>query len=428
MLLLRLLRAVVQAQWPLRLLRPFTGKFDPFSIQRRIDPYPGYAALRASDPVYFSPFLRSWILTRYDDIVAVLKDPRFSVQREGHIPAVLNPLPSLSADLQGFVRSSLLMLDPPNHTRIRSLVSKAFTLRMVERLRPRIQQIADELLDAAEVSGDFDLIRDYAYPLPLIVICEMLGAPVKDRADFQRWSTDLTVLLDPLSGGSLKQANASFSELSGYFRNLFAERRREPRDDLISALVAAEEQGDTLDETELGSICGLILGAGHETTSSLIGNSVLALLRNPGERERLLNDPGLLPSAVDEFLRYDPPVQATDRLALEDLEIRGAKIRKHQFCVLMLGAGNRDPERFEDPDRLDVGRRDNHHLSFSQGGHFCLGAQLARAEGEIAIGTLLRRYPRFSGDPDTKAWRASLALRGLSTLPLSLTGDGIAET
>ena len=211
-----------------------------------------------------------------------------------------------------------------------------------------------------------------------------------------------------------------------YFRELFARRRREPRDDLISALVAAEKRGDKLDETELGAVCGLILGAGHETTSSLIGNGVLCLLRHPGERKRLQDDPSLLPTAIDEFLRFESPVQATDRVATEDLEIGGKLIRKGRFCLLFLGAGNRDPERFPDPNRLDLGRRENPHLAFSQGGHFCLGAQLARAEGAVAIGTLLRRFPDFSGDPNTKEWRPSLTLRGLRTLPLSLGPDGTA--
>lgn len=292
---------------------------------------------------------------------------------------------------------------------------------MVERLRPRIQSLVDELLDELEAAGELDFIRDFAYPLPVIVIAEMLGVPASDRARFIAWSNRLVAIVDPFSAPEgLEAVQPTFDEMAGYLRGICDERRREPRDDLISALVAAEEQGDALTPAELISTCAIILGAGYETTAGILGNSVMALLRNPGERKRLQDDPSLISSAVEELLRYDPPVQATDRIATRDCEIGGKRIRKGQLVVTLLAAANRDPARFPDPERLDLGRPDNAHLSFSHGVHFCLGAQLARAELQIALGTLLRRFPDFTGDPHCDAWRPSITLRGLTTLPLRL--------
>jgi cytochrome P450 len=418
----RLLRFLVQREWPMRLLGPLFGKWNPFEPERIRDPYPGYRRLRETAPVYFNPVLRIWVVTRYAEILRVLKDPHFSVKRL-QVKAVqrLNPIGSLRPDFAEMITSNLLMLDPPDHTRLRGLVSKAFTPRVVERLRPRIQQIVDDLLDAVAPAGEMDLMRDFAYPLPVTVIAEMLGVPASDRVQFRRWANDLSGLLDPFnSPGGLDAAQQAFVDLAAYFRAIFAERRRQPRDDLISALVAIEEQGDRLSEAELISISGLLLGAGFETTSSLLGNAVLALLQHPSERKRLQQDPSLMQSAVEEFLRYESPVQGTDRVAQRDCELGGRSIRAGQLVVLLLGAANRDPERFTDPDRLDVGRTDNAHLAFSQGVHFCLGAQLARVEGQIAIETLLRRFPDFHGDCREPRWRPSFALRGLTTLPISL--------
>jgi cytochrome P450 len=313
------------------------------------------------------------------------------------------------------------MTDPPAHTRIRNLVNKAFTLRRVEGLRPRIQAVVDELLDPFPVGSDMDFVRDFAEPLPITVIAELLGVPAVDRERFKSWSTVLGTLLDPVASDfGLKDLEASFADMTEYFESLFERKRREPGDDLVSALVAVEESGDALSSTELLSVCALILGAGHETTTNLLGNAVVALLRNPGERKRLTDDPGLIDSAVEEFLRYDSPVQATDRIARETCVIGGYEVTPGTPVVLLLGAGNRDPEIFEDPDRLDLGRRDNRHLSFSQGVHFCLGAQLARAEAQIALNSLLARYPRFRGDADPPSWRSSIVLRGPAALPLSL--------
>ena len=420
--MLRLFRLLVRLQWPLRLLGPFFGKFNPFLPEQLADPYPQYRRLRTSAPVYFHPLFRNWFLTRYADVVQVLRDPGFSVNRAAvELPNFINPFKGMSSEFRRAIESSLLMVDPPDHTRIRNLVNKAFTPSTVARLRPRIQEIVDELLEPAQGPGEMELIRDLAHPLPVTVIAEMLGVSAADRGAFRRWADDLVALLDPVnSEKGLDAAEGAFLAFSAYLRRVFEERRREPRQDLVSALVAAEEEGDKLGETELLATCGLILAAGHETTTGLIANAVVALLRNPGERKRLQDDPGLIESAVEEFLRYDSPVQMTDRVALTDCEIGGRTLRKGQFAVLLLGAANRDPEQFPEPDRLDLGRRENRHLSFSHGVHFCLGAQLARAEAQIAIATLLCRFPDFSGDPQPASWRPSLNLRRPQALPLSL--------
>ncbi len=299
-------------------------------------------------------------------------------------------------------------------------MNKAFTRRVIEGMRPRIQTLVDELLDAAEPAGEMELMRDFAVPLPITVIAEMLGVPPEDRARFKSWSEDLTALLDPFQAArGLWGAQEAFVELAAYFREIFAERRRQPRDDLVSRLVAVEEEGDALSETELLSACVIILGAGHETTTKLIGNAVLALLRYPDERKRFADDPSLAATAVDEFLRFDSPVQLTDRVATEDFEIGGHLVRKGQVVAALLAAANRDPEVFAEPDRLDLGRRDNPHVAFSQGIHFCLGAQLARVEAEVALTSLIRRFPHFDGNASPPRV-PSMLLRGPASLPLSL--------
>jgi len=418
----RLLRLFIRLRWPMRLLAPFFGLWNPFDPERLRDPYPGYRALQERAPVYRNPLLRIWILSRYADVATVLRDPSFSVRRL-EAPAVrrLGAFRGLHPEFREMIERNLLMLDPPDHTRLRSLVAKAFTPRVVERLRPGIQALVDGLLDAAGRRGEIDLMRDFAYPLPATVIAQMLGVPPSDAPRFMRWSNDLAALLDPFNApGGLGAAQAAFVELSAYFRAALAERRREPREDLISALATVEERGEALSEAELVSLCGLILGAGYETTANLIGNAAVALLRNPGERKRLADDPGLIASAVEEFLRYESPVQATDRVATRDFEIRGTRIRRGELVVLFLASANRDPERFPEPDRLDLARPDNAHVAFSQGPHFCLGAQLARAEAQIAIGTLVRRFPGFTGPPTPPTWRPSFSLRGPAALPIRL--------
>jgi cytochrome P450 len=422
-MLFRMLRLMVHLGWPFRMISPLFGPFNPFLPSYRTDPYPHYRALREHHPAYVSRMFRALVLSRHADITRILKDPRFSVNRAQLLdaPAIVNPFAGMQPEFREAVLSSLLMTDPPSHTRIRSLVNKAFTPRRIELLRPRIQAIVDELLDALPVGSEIDLMHDFAEPLPITVIAELLGVPARDRMRFKSWSTVLGTLLDPVASEfGLRELEVAFSDMTAYFNSLFEERRREPRDDLMSALVAAEESGDRLSSAELLSVCALILGAGHETTTNLLGNAVVALLRNPGERKRLSEDPSLIDTAVEEFLRYDSPVQVTDRIARESCIIEGYELKAESPVLLLLGAGNRDPKVFQDPDRLDLGRSDNRHLSFSQGAHYCLGAQLARAEAQIALNSLLARYPDFRGNPDPPSWRSSLVLRGPATLPLHL--------
>jgi cytochrome P450 len=422
--MLRIVQRITHTEWLLRVLSPLIGKFNPFLPEFRVDPYPSYRRLQTTRPVYFSPALRVWILSRYADAAAVLQDGRFSVdRRQSTLFQHLQPFRGLNSDFVDAISRSLLMLDPPDHTRLRRLVNKAFTPRVAESLRPRIQAVVDELLDAVEPRREMDLIHDFAYPLPVTVIAEMLGIPAADRDKFKEWSDTLVGLLDPMAasaGNGLVHVEEAYRALTTYLGEVAQQRRREPRDDLISALVAVEEQGDRLSETDLLALCGLILGAGHETTTNLIGNAVLALLRNPDERAQLQADPSLMAAAVEELLRYDSPVQLTDRVATVDCEIAGQPIRRGTVVLMLLGAANRDPAEFDAPDRLNFRRADAHHLSFSHGPHFCLGAALARAEAQIAIGTLLRRFPHFDGEREPKHWKPSTVLRGPLSLHLTL--------
>jgi cytochrome P450 len=390
--------------------------FNPMDPEFLADPYPTYHRLRADDPVHHSP-LGFWVLTRYEDVAAVLRDPRF----------IKEPLAALvaarfGAEVPRGVGLSMLDRDPPDHTRLRSLVSKAFTPRVVEGLRPRIQKIVDGLIARAEAAGSMDLIEEFAYPIPVNVICEMLGVPVEDHERFKGWSLDIARGLDsiwlPPDSEVPRRSAAARHAISDYFRELIGQRRATPRGDLLSALIAAEEAGDKLNEEELLATCILILIAGHETTVNLIGNGVLALLRHPAELSRLRATPGLITTAVEELLRYDVPVQRTARVASDDATIGGHTIRKGEMVMPFIGAADRDPAQFPQPDRLDLSRADNRHIAFGWGIHFCLGAPLARVEGQIAIETLVRRLPTLELVNETIEYRQSLTLRGLKELPV----------
>jgi cytochrome P450 len=391
--------------------------FNPMDPEFVADPYPMYHRLRAEDPVHHSP-LGFWVLTRYPDVLAMLRDPRL----------IKEPIAAFVAARFGVavppgLGLSMLDRDPPDHTRLRGLVSKAFTPRALERLRPEIQQIVDGLLDEVRGRGSMDLIEEFAYPLPVRVICEMLGVPVKDHERFKAWGLDIArgldaIMLPPDSPVGQRSVSGRRA-LAEYFRELIAERRAAPRDDMLSALIAAEEAGDTLSEEELLATCILLLVAGHETTVNLIGNGTLALLRHPAELRKLRDNPGLIGSAVEELLRFDGPVQRTARIPSEDITIGGQTIGKGEMVMPFLGAADRDPTQFPDPDRLDITRSDNRHIAFGMGIHFCLGAPLARMEGQIAINTLLARLPRLTLATDQPQFRQSLTLRGLEALPVS---------
>ncbi len=387
------------------------------------NPYALYRLLRENDPVYWDERANSWVLTRYADVAPALRDARFSasgfMEDISWIPDEMRPM--LEPPIRALTRQMLFM-DPPDHTRLRGLVAKAFTPRVVEGLRPAIKQIASELLDHAQAQGHMELIREYAFPLPAIVIATMLGVPPEDRDQLNAWSESFGALLD---GSNLSMENAflalhGVSEFIAYFRQIIRQRRNAPRDDLLQAMINAEEQGDTLSEEELLGNCVLIMAAGHGTTMHLIGNGTLALLRNPQQLQQLKAEPALMPSAVAELLRYDSPVQMTSRRAKEDMRIGDKHIREGQEVIMCTGAANRDPAQFSDPDRLRLDRPENRHLSFGLGIHFCLGAPLARLESEIAFHTLLRRFPNLRLANEEMEWEGSLVFRGLKQLPVLL--------
>ena len=390
-------------------------QFNPMDPEFVADPYPMYHRLRTDDPVHHSA-LGFWVLTRYDDVVAALRDPRLAKEAIASFVAARfgAPVPAMGL--------SMLDRDPPDHTRLRGLVSKAFTPRVVEGLRPRIQQIVDGLLDGVTARGSMDLIEEFAYPIPVIVICEMLGVPVEDHERFKGWSLDIARGLDLIWLGPESEVGrrsvAARQSLAEYFRGLIAQRRAAPRGDLLSGLIAAEEAGDKLNEVELLATCILLLIAGHETTVNLIGNGTLALLRHRDQLQRLQRDPGLTASAIEELLRFDGPVQRTARIPSEDIVIGGRTIAKGEMLMPFIGAADRDPVQFPDPDRLDIGRADNRHIAFGWGIHFCLGAPLARIEGQIAISTLVRRMPKLELATAQPEYRQSLTLRGLKALPM----------
>ena len=390
-------------------------QFNPMDPEFVADPYPMYHRLRTDDPVHHSA-LGFWVLTRYDDVVAALRDPRLAKEAIASFVAARfgAPVPAMGL--------SMLDRDPPDHTRLRGLVSKAFTPRVVEGLRPRIQQIVDGLLDGVTARGSLDLIEEFAYPIPVIVICEMLGVPVEDHERFKGWSLDIARGLDLIWLGPESEVGrrsvAARQSLAEYFRGLIAQRRAAPRGDLLSGLIAAEEAGDKLNEVELLATCILLLIAGHETTVNLIGNGTLALLRHRDQLQRLQRDPGLIAGAIEELLRFDGPVQRTARIPSEDIVIGGRTIAKGEMVMPFIGAADRDPVQFPDPDRLDIGRADNRHIAFGWGIHFCLGAPLARIEGQIAISTLVRRMPKLELATAQPEYRQSLTLRGLKALPV----------
>jgi cytochrome P450 len=360
-----------------------------------------------------------WLLTAYAEVEAAFADPRLVKEpRHAHAPDELARMPALPEETR-YMRCNLLYRDPPDHTRLRRLVSKAFTPRMIEQLRPRIQAIADALLDAVASRGQMDLIDEYAFPLPITVIAELLGIPAADRDRFRGWSDVLLTAIAPQPMGPAVVAAAQ--GLRQYLEARFEELRCAPPEDLVSGLLQVEEAGDKLGKEELQGMVYLLLVAGYETTVNLIGSGMLALLEHADQLARLRNDPGLLPSAIEELLRFCAPVMmSTLRYAAEDITLGGMVIPKGEMVFIVIGAANRDPARFACPDALDITRAFNKHLAFGHGVHYCLGAPLARMEGEIALGTLLRRMPnlRLGVAPETLRWRPNFILRGLVKLPV----------
>jgi len=395
--------------------------FNPWTPEFIADPYPSFHRLRTTEPMHLMP-LGFYVASRHADVTSILRDKRFGKDFVGrmtrrHGPQILNE------PIYRSMRHWMLPLDPPDHGRLRGLVVRAFTARRIEDMRPRIQQIVDAIIDRVAERGHMDLIADFAYRLPVTVICDMLGIPEEDREFFHAGSRMGGRLLDlaPLSAAEIKEQNEGNLAMAEYFRRLFDLRRRQPGDDLTTHLVQAEEAGDKLTNEELTANIILLFGAGHETTVNLIGNGLLALHRNPDQLRLLQNDPSLAPNAVEELLRYDSSVQVTGRTTLENVdEIGGIALAKGQPVVCLLGSANRDPAVYADPDRLDITRSDIRPLSFGGGIHYCVGAQLARIEGEVAITTLLRRLPNLRlDDLDHPDWRQTFVLRGLNRLPAS---------
>jgi len=383
------------------------------------NPYPLYHRLRDEDPVHWDPFLHAWVVTRYADVIHVLH--HFSANRTP-TPEQLSAmgLSALNPIAQVMVRQ-MLFLDPPNHTRLRALASAAFTVRRVERLRSHIQEIMDGLLDAVISKGSMDLIADFASPAPAIVTAELLGVPVADHEQLKDWSADFAEMLGNFQHNPdrFPKILRSVEEMSSYFRSAMQEQRLHPQDGLVSAMMAADVDGAKLTDEEIIANLIVTMVGGQETTTNLIGNGILTLLRNPEAMKRLRNDSSLVPSALEELLRYESPSQHTARLAPDDVELGGKQIRKRQAVIAVMGAANRDPERFPDPDRLDIERPDNRHVAFGWAAHFCFGAHLARLEGQIAVSTLLQRLPDLELDTNVPpVWRHNLGLRGLTALPV----------
>ena len=404
--------------------------WDPFDPAWREDPNSVYAELRASNPVHRSPF-GFWVFTRHADCLAILRDRRSSSDGRRADPARLAALRSIDpADPSGGMAEILaemapfLFRDPPDHTRLRGLVQKAFTPKMVEGLRPRITEICESLVDAMLERGEADLVADFAYPLPVQIIVEMLGVPAEDHEQFRTWSDALARGLDPdflLPDDAVQERLAGILNFVQYFSGLIAERRKQPGDDLLSRLIEAEEQGDMLTQGELLSTCILLLVAGHETTVNLISGGALALMDHPDQLERLRADPGLGRTAVEEMMRDVCPVQLTGRVATTSMEVGGVELAEGEFSMMLIGSANRDPEVFDEPDVFDVGRAENPHLGFGFGIHHCLGAPLARLEAQIALGTLLRRTTTVSPLTDALVHKDNIVLRGLAALPARLS-------
>ena len=389
--------------------------YNPLSRQTAQDPYPVYAALRQRDPVHRSALMNAWMFARHADIDTILRDHRLfsNDPRKGTLS------PRQRAGLPADEEFTMLFLDPPDHKRLRALVNKAFTPKAVNALEPHIRSLLGSLLDDIDDPSGFDLMQAVAQPLPVIVIAEMLGIPPEDRAQFKIWSDQRARTLEPsIDARERALADAANKALNDYFRPIIEERRAAPKDDIVSALAQAEEEGDRLTELEMLNMMRLLLIAGNETTTNLIGNGVLALLRHPDQLQRLRDDPSLIPSAVDELLRFDSPVQTDFRRALEDCEVNGFPLKKRDNMVLLLGAANRDPDVFDEPDRLDVGRGDRSHLSFGRGIHHCIGAPLARLEGRVVLEMLLERFSQISLRDEQPRFRNSIVLRGLETLPV----------
>jgi cytochrome P450 PksS len=400
------------------------GSVDIYSAAHKRDPFPFYAQLRRDAPICEVPlpiFKRAWLVTRYDDVVACLKDEtRFAKDPRNVGLKSSKSLPWWTPGRLRALSENMLDLDDPGHRRLRVLINKAFSRARIEELRGRVEALAEELVDRMIAKPQPDVVQDFALPLPLTVISDLLGLPEQDRPRFRKWTN---AFFGAHSQWRVALFMPSILAFVSYLKALIATRRHSPTDDLVSALIMAEESGDKLSENELVAMLMLLIIAGHETTANLIGNGTLALLENPGERDRLAGDPSLMETAVEELLRFTAPVEtATERYAMQDMRWHDASIRRGDVVFPIIASANRDASRFTEPDRLDVGRNPNPHVAFGDGVHYCAGSHLARLEGRIAFGCLLRRLPRLrlAGPAEDLRWRPSPVVRGLEALPVSV--------
>jgi cytochrome P450 len=386
------------------------------------NPYPAYRWLRDHDPVHWSPRLKMWVVTRYDDVLQVLQEPlRYSSDRFRNIGTEFASRRPDIEEVARVLRDWAVYRDPPDHTRLRGLLGKAFTPRRIETMQPRIQQIVDELFDRVAARGAMDFIADFAFPLPATVIAAMLGTPSADLPRIKTWSDQIASYIGGAQQGSdnIHEAGRGLTGVFDYFRELIRVRHARAEDDLVSLLLAAEDRGDMLSHEEVVSNCVLLLFAGHETTTNLLGNGLFHLLSNPAQYRLLQDDPARVPTAVEEFLRYDPPVAGKIKVAAADVDLRGRRIRRGDLVAVMLAAANRDPGRFDDPDALSVTREPGPHLAFGHGIHFCLGAALARLEAQIAFTSLFKRFRQLALVDDVPCWKPQIFFRGLATLPVT---------
>ncbi len=403
---------------PLARISAVSTEIDLLHPSSRQDPYPAYHALREADPVHWNARLGMWVVTRYGDVEHVLTSRTgFSVERFRG----LGERPDTAA-LAGVLRHWTVYRDPPDHTRLRGLLSLGFTPRRLQDLRGRIQAIVDDLLDDAAARGTVDFISAFAFPLPATVIALMLGVPVGDLDPIKTWSNQIAAFIGGArSGADAESAGQGLLHAQAYFRDLVRERRTaDVRGDVLGGLLAAERDGERLSEDEVVANCVLLVFAGHETTTNLLGNGLYHLLRHPAEEATLRARPGLVPSAIEEFLRYDAPVAGTIRIVTEDVELAGRTLRPGDAVAAMLASANRDPRRIARPDDLDVTRTPNRHLAFGAATHFCLGAALARLEAQITFDTLLRRFRRISLVDELARWKPQVFFRELKSLPVSL--------
>ena len=399
-------------------------EYELYCDARLANPYPLFHRLREEDPVHWSERLSSWVITRYDDVYTGLRDERLGNDRASvNMSALPEPQRTDLGPLGEHVSNWLGFTDPPKHTRMRSFVSKVVNPKLAIDMKDRIQAIVNELLDRVQPKGHMDAINDFAFALPATVICEVLGIDSDRQQEFKSWLDDITAFVGgvgPFLKKVAEQAYKSQQQLTVFLRELTLKRRGEPRNDMISMLAAVEGQSDGLTEQELMGLCTFLFAAGEETTVSLIGNGIFLLLQHPEDMARLKNQPELMKSAIEEFLRYESPIPISPRLALADVEVRNRCIRKGDAVILMNGSANRDPAQFPDPDRLEIGRTNNKHLAFGWGDHFCLGGPLARMEGQIAIKSILERFPNLRLQEGQKLhWRQNMSIRCLESLPVA---------